>query len=259
MIRRIATVGGWTLVSRVTGFARDVVMAAVLGAGPIADAFLVAFRLPNHFRAIFAEGAFAAAFVPRYAATLETDGVAAARAFADRLAAAMVVLQVVLLGVALLFTPQLVGLLAPGLVDDPERFDLAVALTRITFPYLALISLETLIAGTLNANQRFAVAAAAPVLLNISMVGTLLMAGLFSTAGHAAAWGVLIAGILQTLFVAADAERSGFGIRLKMPQLAMPLRRLVTGRTQTPSIDAVLALLDRRLVLQRLSAHLNED
>src|SRR5690606_3834475 len=141
MIRRIATVGGWTLVSRVTGFARDVVMAAVLGAGPAADAFLVAFRLPNHFRAIFAEGAFAAAFVPRYAATLETDGVAAARAFADRLAAAMVVLQVVLLGVALLFTPQLVGLLAPGLVDDPERFDLAVALTRITFPYLALISL----------------------------------------------------------------------------------------------------------------------
>lgn len=227
MIRRIATVGGWTLVSRVTGFARDVVMAAVLGAGPIADAFLVAFRLPNHFRAIFAEGAFAAAFVPRYAATLETDGVAAARAFADRLAAAMVVLQVVLLGVALLFTPQLVGLLAPGLVDDPERFDLAVALTRITFPYLALISLETLIAGTLNANQRFAVAAAAPVLLNISMVGTLLMAGLFSTAGHAAAWGVLIAGILQTLFVAADAERSGFGIRLKMPQLDAPTKKFL--------------------------------
>jgi putative peptidoglycan lipid II flippase len=225
MIRRIATVGGWTLVSRVTGFLRDVVMAAILGAGPIADAFVIAFRLPNHFRAIFAEGAFAAAFVPRYAATLETDGLAAARSFADRLAAATVVIQLVLLAMALYFTPQVVNLLAPGFTG--ERFDLAVALTRITFPYLALISLETLIAGTLNANQRFAAAAAAPVLLNVSMIGTLLMAGLFPTAGHAAAWGVLIAGVLQTLFVAGDAERSGFGVRLKMPQLDEPTKKFL--------------------------------
>lgn len=227
MIRRIATVGGWTLVSRVTGFARDVVMAAVLGAGPIADAFFVAFRLPNHFRAIFAEGAFAAAFVPRYARTLEHDGLAAARVFADRLAAAMVVLQLVLLGIALFFTPEVVGLLAPGFDRDPAQFELAVALTRITFPYLALISLETLIAGTLNANQRFAAAAAAPVLLNICMVSTLLMAGLFPTAGHAAAWGVLAAGVLQALFVAADAERSGFGIRFRMPKLDEPTRKFL--------------------------------
>lgn len=227
MLRRILTVGGWTLVSRVTGFARDVVMAAILGAGPIADAFLVAFRLPNHFRAIFAEGAFAAAFVPRYARTLEHDGVDRARVFADRLAAAMVVLQLVLLGVALVFTPEVVSLLAPGLVRDPERFELAVALTRITFPYLALISLETLIAGTLNANQRFAVPAAAPVLLNLCMAGALLMAGLFQTAGHAAAWGVLVAGILQASVVAADAERNGFGIRFKMPKLDEPTRKFL--------------------------------
>jgi putative peptidoglycan lipid II flippase len=225
MIRRIATVGGWTLVSRVTGFVRDVVMAAILGAGPLADAFVIAFRLPNHFRAIFAEGAFSAAFLPRYAATLETDGLAAARTFADRLAGAMVVVQLVLLAIALYFTPQVVNLLAPGFTG--ERFDLAVTFTRITFPYLALISLETLIAATLNANQRFAAAAAAPVLLNISMIGTLLMAGLFPTAGHAAAWGVLIAGVLQTLFVAADAERSGFGIRLKMPQLDEPTKKFL--------------------------------
>jgi putative peptidoglycan lipid II flippase len=217
MIRRFFTVGGFTLLSRITGFIRDVVMAAVLGAGPIADAFLVAFRLPNHFRAIFAEGAFAAAFVPAYARTLEQDGKLAARSFADRLALAMVVLQVVLLVVALIYTPEVVKLLAPGL--DASRFDLAVALTRITFPYLALISIESLIAGTLNANNRFASAAGAPVLLNLAMIGALTYAALFPTAGHAAAWGVLIAGILQLALVAGDAEKNGFGLRLKMPKL----------------------------------------
>jgi putative peptidoglycan lipid II flippase len=217
MIRRFFTVGGFTLLSRVTGFVRDVVMAAVLGAGPIADAFLVAFRLPNHFRAIFAEGAFAAAFVPAYARTLEQDGKLAARSFADRLALAMIVLQVALLVVALIYAPEVVRLLAPGL--DASRFDLAVSLTRITFPYLALISIESLIAGTLNANNRFASAAGAPVLLNLAMIGTLTFAALFPTAGHAAAWGVLIAGILQLALVAGDAEKNGFGLRLKMPKL----------------------------------------
>src|SRR6202049_5189195 len=108
MIERILTVGGLTLASRLTGFARDVVMAAVLGPGPAADAFLVAFRLPNHFRAIFAEGAFAAAFVPSYARRLETDGLAQARRFADRIAALMLVVQIMLLALALVFTPEVV-------------------------------------------------------------------------------------------------------------------------------------------------------
>ncbi len=219
MLRRFFTVGGWTLVSRVTGFIRDVVMAAVLGAGPIADAFLVAFRLPNHFRAIFAEGAFSAAFVPSYSRAIEQEGRDAARKFADRIAAAMLVLQLVLLAVALAFTPAIVSLLAPGLTRDPQRFELAVALTRITFPYLALMAMETLISGTLNANRRFAAAAAAPVLLNVSMVSALLMAALFPTAGHAAAWAVLLAGVLQVILVAGAAERGGFGLRLAMPKL----------------------------------------
>jgi putative peptidoglycan lipid II flippase len=225
MIRRFFTVGGFTLLSRLTGFFRDVVMAAVLGAGPIADAFFVAFRLPNHFRAIFAEGAFAAAFVPAYARTLEQDGVAAARSFADRLALAMILLQAVLLVVALIYAPEVVRLLAPGL--DASRFDLAVALTRITFPYLALISIESLIAGTLNANNRFASAAGAPVLLNLAMIGTLTYAALFPTAGHAAAWGVLIAGILQLALVAGDAEKHGFGLRLKLPKFDEPTKKFL--------------------------------
>jgi putative peptidoglycan lipid II flippase len=225
MIRRFFTVGGFTLLSRITGFVRDVTMAAVLGAGPIADAFFVAFRLPNHFRAIFAEGAFAAAFVPAYARTLEQDGKLAARSFADRLALAMIVLQVVLLIIALIYTPAVVRLLAPGL--DASRFDLAVALTRITFPYLALISIESLIAGTLNANNRFASAAGAPVLLNLAMIGTLTFAALFPSAGHAAAWGVLIAGVLQLALVAGDAEKNGFGLRFKMPKLDEPTKKFL--------------------------------
>jgi len=227
MIRRIATVGGLTLVSRLTGFIRDVVMAAILGAGPLADAFFVAFRLPNHFRAIFAEGAFAAAFVPAYARTLEEAGLPAAKLFADQIAAALVTINLVLLAIALLFTPQVVGLLAPGLVGDPERFELAVALTRITFPYLALVSLETLFAGILNANNRFAAAAGAPVLLNISLISTLLLAPYFQDAGHAAAWGVLIAGVVMVFLVGGDAETHGYGIRLRMPKLDEPTRKFL--------------------------------
>ena len=225
MIKRIATVGGWTLVSRVSGFIRDVVMAAVLGAGPLADAFFVAFRLPNHFRAIFAEGAFAAAFVPAYARTLQQAGIDAAKLFADRIAAALIVINLFLLALALLFTPWVVSILAPGL--DPTRFDLAVALTRITFPYLALVSMETLFAGILNANQRFATAAGAPVLLNVSLIATLLLAPYFQSAGYAAAWGVLIAGVAQVVLVAVDAEMRGVGIRFRMPKLDPTTRRFL--------------------------------
>jgi putative peptidoglycan lipid II flippase len=227
MIKRIATVGGLTLISRASGFIRDVVMAAVLGAGPMADAFFVAFRLPNHFRAIFAEGAFAAAFIPAYARTLQQSGTGAAKLFADRIAAALVVLNLVLLTLALLFTPWVVSLLAPGLVNDPLRFNLAVALTRITFPYLTLVSFETLLAGALNANERFAAAAGAPIFLNISLIATLLLTPYFQSAGYAAAWGVLIAGVAQVMLVATDAEMRGVGIRFRMPMLDAPTRRFL--------------------------------
>src|SRR4029079_6952662 len=204
MIKRIATVGGWTLVSRVSGFIRDVVMAAVLGAGPLADAFFVAFRLPNHFRAIFAEGAFAAAFVPAYARTLQQAGLPAAKLFADQIGAALITINLVLLALAMIFTPEVVSVLAPGL--DPARFDLAVALTRITFPYLALVSIETLFAGILTANNRFAAAAGAPILLTLSIITTLLLTPFFADAGHAAAWGALAARVLIVCVVGTRAH-----------------------------------------------------
>jgi len=227
VIRRIATVGGLTLASRVTGFVRDVIMAAVLGAGPVADAFFVAFRLPNHFRAILAEGAFNAAFVPAYARTLEQSGLPAARLFSDRIAAALLVINLFLLGLALVFTPSVVSLLAPGLDQDPTRYDLAVTLTRVTFPALLLVSMQTMISGELNANGRFAAAAGAPILLNICMVLTPSVAYWFPNAGLAAAWGVLSAGVAQVLLVGVDAERSGFGLRFRVPRLDGPTRRFL--------------------------------
>lgn len=219
MFKSILSVGGLTLLSRLAGFVRDVVMAAVLGAGPVADAFLVAFRLPNHFRAIFAEGAFNAAFVPTYSRLREQGGLATAREFANEILTAMALVHAVLLALALGFTADFVGLLAPGLRDDPDRFQLAVSLTRITFPYLALISVATLISGALNASNRFAMAAASPILLNVCMVGTLLSAAAFPTAGHAAAWGVLLSGIGQVILVGWDAERTGIGLRFSRPRL----------------------------------------
>src|SRR6201993_2169960 len=144
MLGRIFTVGFYTLLSRLTGFARDIMLAAILGAGPVADAFFVAFRLPNHFRAIFAEGAFNAAFVPAYARIRGERDAGPARLFADRVFTMLFAAEVVLLAVALLFTPTVIALLAPGFSDDPQRFPLAVELTRITFPYLMLVTLVTL-------------------------------------------------------------------------------------------------------------------
>src|SRR6202051_5189095 len=173
MLDRILTVGGYTLLSRLTGFMRDIMLAAILGAGPAADAFFVAFRLPNHFRAIFAEGAFNAAFIPAYARIRTQGGPQAAKLFGDRIFTLLLATQVVLLALALIFTPQAIGLLAPGFARDPQQFALAVSLTRITFPYLLLITLVTLWGGILNALNRFAAAAAAPILLNVTMMVTL--------------------------------------------------------------------------------------
>jgi putative peptidoglycan lipid II flippase len=210
MIERILTVGGFTLVSRVTGFARDIMLAAILGAGPVADAFFVAFRLPNHFRAIFAEGAFNAAFIPAYARIRTQGGPEAAKLFGDRIFTLLLATQLVLLALALLFTPEAIDLLAPGFSREPEQYALAVSLTRITFPYLLLITLVTLWGGILNALHRFAAAAAAPILLNLAMMATLAFAPLFGGAAHAAAWGVLISGVLQAALVGGDTWRAGF-------------------------------------------------
>ncbi len=256
MIDRMLTVGGLTLLSRVTGFARDIVLAAILGAGPAADAFFVALRLPNHFRAIFAEGAFNAAFVPAYARIREQGGPERAGLFADRVFTLLLASQIVLLAVALLFTPVVIDVLAPGFARDPERFALAVDLTRITFPYLLLITLVTLYGGILNALQRFAAAAAAPILLNLSLVVALALAAFFPTAGHAAAWGVLVAGVLEFLLVAGDATRAGALAALRWPQFDADIRQFfrALGPATLGSAGVQLALFADTIIASFLPA-----
>src|SRR3954452_8686386 len=209
MLGRIFTVGGYTLLSRLTGFASSIMLAAILGAGPMADAFFVALRLPNSFRAIFAEGAFNTAFIPAYAHVQGKGGASSARLFGDRIFTLLFLSQVVLLIVVWLFMPQALSILAPGFTDDPEQRRLAIELTRITFPYLLLITLVTLYGVILNVMHRFASAAAAPIFLNLAMMMTLALVGFFPSAGHAAAWGVLISGFLQFFLLAGDLARRG--------------------------------------------------
>jgi putative peptidoglycan lipid II flippase len=254
MLSRILTVGGLTLLSRITGFARDIVLAAILGAGPLADAFFVALRLPNHFRAIFAEGAFNAAFVPAYARVRGRGNLQSADLFADRVFTLLFVVEVVLLALALFFTPAVISVLAPGL--DSGRFTLATTLTRITFPYLLLVSLVTLYGGILNTLGRFASPAAAPILLNLSMMVTLALAAFFPTAGHAAAWGVLIAGFLEALLVGGDAYRQGVLPRFAAFRLDDDLRRFfrALGPAILGSAGTQIALLADTIIASLLPA-----
>ena len=256
LLGRIFTVGGFTLVSRVTGFARDIMLAAILGAGPIADAFFVALRLPNHFRAIFAEGAFNAAFVPAYARIRTQDGADAAKLFGDRIFTLMVLVQAVLLAIALAFTPQVISVLAPGFNDDPHRYALATELTRITFPYLLLVSLVTLYGGILNSIHHFATPAAAPILLNLSMMATLAVAFFFPTAGHAAAWGVFIAGILELALVMGDAWRADVMAGFRRPVLDQNVRRFfrALGPATVGSAGVQLALFADTIIASFLAA-----
>ncbi|MGL4635913.1 MAG: murein biosynthesis integral membrane protein MurJ [Beijerinckiaceae bacterium] len=225
MLKSILSVGSWTLLSRITGFARDIVMAAVLGAGGLMDVFTVAFRLPNHFRAIFGEGAFNAAFVPAFARIQTQRGAPDANLFQSRILTLLLISQIVILALALLFTPTAVRLLAPGFAANPDKFALAVEITRITFPYLLLITLVTLWSGVLNAVGRFAAAAAAPVLLNLSLLAFVAMATLFATPAHAAGWGVFAAGLLEAALLAFAAWRAGVLVAPAKPQLDDDVRQ----------------------------------
>ena len=227
LLRAITTVGGFTMMSRILGFVRDILIAAALGAGPVADAFFVAFKLPNLFRRLFAEGAFSAAFVPIFAGMVESNGKTAARVFAEQAFAILFVALLAITVLAEITMPWLMRLVAPGFLDEPDEFNLTVHFTRITFPYLLFISLVSLLSGVLNSLGRFAAAAATPILLNLCLIGAiLLLAPMLPTPGHALAWGVASAGVVQFVWLYAAVVREGVWLRLPKPRITDNVRTL---------------------------------
>ncbi len=227
LVRAAATVGSFTLLSRLTGFVRDMMTAAILGAGPLADAFFVAFKLANFLRRLFGEGAFNAGFVPLLARTLEGEGQAEARKFAEEAFALMAtVLLVVVLAVELIM-PWFIRGLAPGFEPGTLRYSAAVELTRVTFPYILFICLVALVCGVLNTLGRFAAATSVQVILNIVMIGALLLSGLHPDGpAMALAWGVAVAGVVQLAWVMVAVGRAGMPIRLVRPRITPRIRRL---------------------------------
>ncbi len=224
--------GVWTLLSRILGFVRDIMIAAFLGAGPVAEAFLIAFSLPNMFRRFFAEGAFNMAFIPIFSKKLEkNDG---AGEFARDAFAGMALLLTGFTALGVIFMPGLVWLMASGFAED-NRFDLATQYGRIAFPYILFISLSALISGVLNATGRFMAAAAAPVLLNVIFI-TAVIAAILTGASEAAhpdrvigmtlAWAVPVGGIAQLALVWLAARRAGYDFRPRRPRLTPDLKRL---------------------------------
>lgn len=232
--KAVFTIGGWTLLSRVTGLVRDSLMASYLGAGLVADAFAVAFRFPNMFRSLFAEGAFNAAFVPLFTGKLEGEGREAARQFAEQSYAVLGVLVFGVVALMEIVMPWAIYLLAPGFDDVPGKIELAAEFSRITFPYLLFISMVSLQSGVLNALGRFAAAAGTPVLLNVTAVAVLLaLAPYTPTAGHAMAWGVFASGISQFLWLIFSMRRADMSLRWVRPALTPEvmtlLKRVVPG------------------------------
>lgn len=225
LLRNVAMLGSWTLISRVAGFARDVLMAAYLGAGPVADAFNVAFRLPNMFRRLFAEGAFNLAFVPIYAKKLESGE--DAEAFAQNAFWGLASFLAIFVVIGTLAMPWLVWALASGFAGD-ARFDLAVNFGRITFCYIGFISLFAMLAGVLNAHGRFAESGFVPVLMNLIFIAAMLGARQMGwDMGRTLAWTVPVTGIAQLGWTLYAARRLGFVPRLQRPRLTPDFRRLL--------------------------------
>ncbi len=232
LYRAFFTVGGLTLLSRVFGFLRDILIAATLGSGAVADAFFVAFRFPNLFRRLFGEGAFNSAFIPLFAKRLEGEGKAAAKAFAEEALAGLLFVLLIITVLAEIFMPLLMLGLAPGFDAVPEKYDLTVLLTRITMPYLLCMSLVALLSGVLNSVGKFVESSSVSIVLNLTMMtATFIAMGLGYTnepvAGVIQAWGVFWAGILQLLLLLHGARRNGLSLRLRWPRMTPGVRDLI--------------------------------
>ncbi|GMV54476.1 MAG: putative lipid II flippase MurJ [Betaproteobacteria bacterium] len=219
LLKSLATVSFWTLASRILGFVRDFVIAREFGAAAVTDAFFVAFRLPNLLRRMFAEGAFSQAFVPLLSEYRNRLGPEATRALVDRVSGLLALALTLVTVVGILAAPLIINVSAPGFSSEPDKFALTVLLTRITFPYILLISLVALAAGILNTWSRFSVPAAGPVLLNLSFIGMALFAApYFDPPVLALAWAVVLGGILQLALQLPALARIGM---LPRPRLDM--------------------------------------
>ncbi|MEO0752898.1 MAG: murein biosynthesis integral membrane protein MurJ [Pseudomonadota bacterium] len=225
LLSGILTVGAWTLLSRILGFARDVLIAGLIGPGVVMDAFVAAFRLPNMFRRFFAEGAFNAAFVPMFSKRIEAED--DPEAFASLALSGLSLVLLLLTALAMIFMPALVYITAEGFANDP-RFDITVGYGRIVFPYILFISLAALFSGVLNATGRFAAAAAAPVLLNVMLVVAMLTAWqMGGEVAMALVWTIPFAGIAQLALVWGAAKRAGLNIRPVRPRWTPEIAQLV--------------------------------
>ena len=232
LIRSAAMVSGLTVFSRILGYVRDLLMATVLGASPVGEAFVIAFRLPNLFRSLFAEGAFNAAFVPLFTKRLEAQDENEARHFGADVLSVLLITLAMFSALAEIAMPWLVHIIAPGFVHDGKKFALTVTLTRIAFPYLLLISLVAFYCGVLNSLGRFFASAAAPIVLNATLIASLAMVigldwGAESRSAVALAWGVAVAGILQLVLLMVAARRAGMRFAIHRPRLTPGLRRLL--------------------------------
>jgi putative peptidoglycan lipid II flippase len=231
MYRNIFLVGGWTIASRLTGFLRDMALAALMGGGALNDAYVAAIKLPNQFRQIFGEGSFNAAYLPTYTRILEAGGPEEAGRFASQVFTLLILSQIALLGLVYLDMPLLVRLTSPGFISEPDKFAQAVAMSRIMFPYIAFIAVFALHQGTLNANNAWGAPAFAPVAANICMIAFLAFAALFPRVSPGvasmASWGFLISGAAQLAIVMAAARRRGLLERLTWPRWTPEIRKFL--------------------------------
>ncbi len=233
LYRAFFTVGGLTLISRIMGFARDIGFAALLGAGPIAEAFVVAFRFPNLFRRWFGEGAFNSAFVPLFTKRLTGEGKEAARSFGEEAMAGLAFVLLIVTVVCMIAMPWLMYGLAPGFAATPAKFDLAVAMSRISFPYLFCMSLVALLSGVLNAFGKFVESSAVSIVLNLTLIAAMAVAWVLGygndpRTGYVLAWGIFAAGILQLVLLLDGARRNGISLRPRLPRLTPGVRQLVS-------------------------------
>lgn len=229
LFKAMATVAGMTFLSRIFGFGRDILTAGIMGAGPLADAFFVALKLPNFFRRISAEGAFSVSFVPLFSESLEKDGQDKAVAMARNMMGIMTVVLTLFCLICMVLMPYVINVIAPGFSEDPVRYGAAVELSRVTFPYLLLISLAALAGGVMNSVGRFGVYAFLPSLFNITLIATLLLNDVvWQSPAHALAWGVFIAGFVQLAWIVFYGFKHGIRLYPVKPVFDDKVKRLFT-------------------------------